>query len=269
MLYDSISQRSRANLDEALRRGGIMGGAPDADPANGAQPHLPGTGGDTGKGGGDDWKAKAETANAELEKLRAANKKRSDDEGAAKKKADEDEAKKRGEHEVLLKQRDAELAAAQAQTKALHEAAQARVERSTKRLSDAARKEIDLVKDSLPLDKLEALIDAKLEGGQVIEGGVVTPPAPAPGGVRRDAKGHQLHAETVMILEDRGAGESKYQVGKALGAIPIGGGDVKFRWKGTGDDRKDTQAFIELLNKAAYNPMRDKTTAAHKRIFGG
>ena len=267
MTYDSISPRSRANLDEALRRGGIQGGAPDAPPPE--QKPLPGTEPPAPKG--DEWKVKAEAAQAELAKVQARDKKRSDDEIAAKKKADEDEAKKRGEHEVLLKQRDAELAAAQAQAKVYADAAAARVDRSIKRLSEAAQKEIALVRDSLPLDKLEAFIEAKLEGGQTapIEGGgVVTPPSPAPGGVRRDAKGHQLHAETVMILEDRGADESAYAVGKSLGAIPVGGGDFKFRWKGTGDNKKDTQAFIALLNKAAYNPMRDNRSAVHKRIFG-
>lgn len=236
---------------------GLQGGAPDEQPK---QEPLP----LDDKAKPDDTaalKARAEKAEADAAALRAKDKKRNDDESAAKKKAEEEEAKKRGEFEALMAKRDAELKAANEEAERLRVATQKRIDAGIAKLGDAAKKEIEIVRGSLSLDKLEELVTIKL--GDVI----ANPPSPGVGTGRRDGSGgHKIDPGTEELLVEVSASTGARETAKKLGEFKRDGDSV-FRWRGTGDDRKDTMSFVDMLNKIADNPIRDMREKARDRVL--
>lgn len=264
-------------MAEALRRG-VQGGTGDGD----------GTGDGSGDGAGGSGKpaqgdpplgdkappkddataAKLAAMQKENAELKAAEEKRVADAEAAKKKAAEDAAKKKGEYEPLLAKKDEELSEAERKLKAAVEENQSlkkavvdRIEANIKALPEAAQAEIKLVRESLSLDKLQELVDlkAKAAGGGT---GDVPPrtPAPNPGGMgggHKKGKDYEIHAETRMVMEELYVEDGVFETSKNMGRIDMGDGDYKYRYRGTGDDKKDTKSFIGMLRGVAQRSKED------------
>jgi len=258
-----INESAVPRLLEAVRRGGIQGGAPDGDDAAvKAAAEAKAKADADAKAKGDEaaaLKARAEKAEADLAKKNEAD-------AAAKKKLEDDEAKKRGDFDKLTRQKDDEIAALKARADradALEKASKERIDAAIAKLPDAAKKEIELVKDSLTPEKLEALV--ALKGGDT---SIPIPPAPGVGnrGGRKDG-GYELNPVTVEVLDELYEPEQTRQTAKHLGSFMRGTNPV-FRWQGTGNDPKDTLSFINMMNKIAYNPLRDMMTASQERLFG-
>lgn len=270
--FAAASTRFRANVRAAVVAGGVFGGAPDDDAAAKAAAEAKAKADADAKEREADPVKKAAHEKAELktraEKAEKELAERKSAEAAAKKLAEETEAKKKGEYEKLLADREkenTELKKKAERADQLEKATQTRVDAMIAKLPDAAKKEVELVKASLSIDTLESFVATKLEAAGI----GIAPPAP---GVKqrggRTDKGHELHPETIGLLEDISADAGALETGKMLGTFERDGTPV-FRWKGTGDDRKDTVSFIDLLKKIAYNPLRELAAEQRKRVFGG
>lgn len=237
------------------------------------QPTLPGT---------DDAAAnarkEADAAKAELARLKdseraakAADAKRAKD--AAAKKAIED-----GKAAEELDKANAELAELRAQKEALEAASRSRIDSSIKKLSAEAQADIELVKDSLPLDKLDAFVSAKLEAAA----GPSDPASPEPGdkpaappsapptpGVKGNdhshKAGHEIDPVTREVLEEMNVSPRTIELSKKLGVDSSG----KFGWQRTDDERKNRGAFIHLLDSIKAIPVGGQPDdAAYDRVLG-
>ena len=260
-----INESAVPRLLEVYRRGGVRGGAPDGD---GGKDDKGGKEGGGDKGDPDPAAAAAKEAAALKERAEKAEKLLADrtaaDE-AAKKKAAEDDAKKRGDFDKLAAEKDAEIAKLKAQADRgaeLEKASRTRVDAMIAKLPDEAKKEVDLVKDALSLEKLEAFVWAKAEAAGT-GGGL--PPAPGVGGRRGKDDSHELHKETKMVLRRLSAPREALEIGSMLGKFDRDG-DPVFRFRGTGDDEKDTESFIGFMNSIAVNPVREISDERMKRI---
>lgn len=256
-------ERFAANIAELVLRGGAQGGGPEEDEAaaKAAADKAAKDEADRKSKGGDDIaaiKARAEKAEKDLADRKAA-------EAAAKKKAEDDEAKKKGEYEKLLGEKEKELADLKAKAgraDELEKAALARVDAMIEKLPDAAKKQLAIVKDGLSLEKLEAFVSA-----QFGEGGIPLPPAPGVGSKKKQEDGtHELHKESKMVLRRVNAHPDALKVATRLGQFDRDG-DPVFRWRGTGDDEKDTESFIAFMEAMSANPFRGGEDERLKRVL--
>lgn len=237
-MHVSAHDRFAKNLRDAIARGGLQGGAPEGDDASKAAVAKELA----------EAQARARAAEEQVAKFKADEAKR-----AADAKAKEDaEAVEKGKHKELLAAREADLAAQKAALEAATKTIRAGIEKKAAKLPEVAKKQYDLLKDSLTPEKLDGWLETMLEGA--------TPAAKAPdalttgGGKKKDGE-HKLHPETLDILREHVpevAMRIEKEVGKRIGSFEISkGGDHKFRWGGHEDDRQATVAFIDLMNHIA------------------
>lgn len=217
----------------------------------------------------DDGEPQKTEAEKELERVLEENRRLKDDakkSAAAKRKSEADKRTKKAIEDDKLKdellKREEELEKERDAREALEQAARDRVDRAINKLPKEAQEEIALVRDDLPLSKLEALVerkstpaaadnqDDKNKGGKPASGG--KPPTIGIGGNdRRERKGkHELHPETVDVIKEIG-GPDQLRLAENLGATS----DGKFGW-GRVEDQKETNAnFIHLLNRIKATPV--------------
>lgn len=215
-----------------------------------------------------DWKAQAIEAREALASRQAADARAEDKKRVAAKQAEEDEARKRGDFDRVLSTKEQELVALREANERYATAAQERLTAKVGRLPEAVQAKLALVRDALPIDKFEALVEAELGGTAPVDAAPL-PPSPAVGSSGAPTGGdYQLHPETVGMLDDLYVPEHRRLIASKLGRFPVGGGDFKFRYQGTGDDRKDTLSTINLMNALSPGIDREARSEAHKRLFG-
>lgn len=222
-------------------------------------------GDDKGGDGSSGSDGRADTLAAENQKLKDEIRKAK---AEARKRDADSRVKKAAEDNKLkdeLTRTSEELEKARERAEALEEKARARVDRMLAKLPKEIQEEIELVKDDIPLDKLEALVekrssssmkkpddgksDNKPDGGD--SGGGKPPPSVGVGGTKpKTNDGHQLHVETKDVLHDLYAKPRHYDVAEHLGVSAEG----KFGWGRSDDEHQNTANFIHLLDRIKAQP---------------
>lgn len=222
---------------------------------------------------------KDEKTAAELERLAKENTRLQEEVRKAKadaRKRDQDKRTKKALEEGKLQEEltktTDDLAAAQEKADKLEAAAKARIARQVAKLPKEAQEEIDLVKDDLPFDKLEALVEkrtaaavaaAAIDGVKAkdkdksgdhgkTEGGGKPPPTIGVHGIdaTRDM-GHEIHPETKGVMKALYAREQQFDTARALGISS----DNKFGWGRSDDEQQSTANFIHLLDSIKAQPI--------------
>ena len=220
---------------------------------------------------------------AELAKYREADDKRRQKDADARRKQEEEEAAKRGEYKTLAEKREAELEEARRredearrEAEGLRKLAIDRIENDIARLPKNVQEDIAMIRDGLPMDRLQAYVARQIEiaAAQQKEPGAPedkgnpeptrSPPAPNPDSQRPKDKPavHELHPETRMILEETYQDDSAMQMGKVIGKIPIGRGNFKFTVVDHSRanaplkeaQRANTKKFIDYTKQFAGDP---------------
>lgn len=208
---------------------------------------------------------------AEAASLRSKNEERKKKEAQKKKDKEEQEALARGEHENLIKQLKEQLNQQSEIVENFKKQAQERLDKKIEALPDEAKAELELIRDSVPHDKLEGLVDMKLGKGaqsMELEPGTPAPPAPSAASGTGQRKEDALDADTVKILDKLMADESVYEIGRQIGHFGINSaGDQKFRFMATGDDDEDTRRFIRLVKATSVDdPFAKRKAEQLKRV---
>jgi hypothetical protein len=162
------------------------------------------------KGDGDAVKAleaRAKAAEEKAAKLEAENKKRDE----AKAKADKDAASAKaiedGKAKDVIAQQAKDLAEAKEKADRLESAAKARVAKMEERLSDAAKKRLDIVRAKLSIDEVETFVASELEtdGKTDAGGGASFTPG---GGTGSNKDSIKMHDESKEVLANIGVEQS-------------------------------------------------------------
>lgn len=219
-------------------------------------------------------RARLAAVEAEKAKLRDKEAKRKQQEAATQKEKETAEALKRGEHEKLIAELQEKLKATESEIGSYRKAAEERLNKKIEALPEAARAELELVRDVLPHDKLEKLVELKsapqAQTEEMKSDDDYTPAMPAPstsaGGPRREKD--PLHPGTVHILKALMAPESVFEMGRQATSFLSDRqtGDHKFRWSGTGDDGEDTRRFIRFVAAGAADPWAARREAHLKKL---
>lgn len=155
------------------------------------------------------------------------------------------------------------LADEQAKREALEKAVRDRINKNIERLPQEMQDDIALVKDDLPIHKLEALVDKRLDAvvkappkkddgdNKPAKPMAGAPPMPGVhGDNKRDERGHELHPETVSVLRHQSVRKSVYDTAKFLGVDSNG----VFGWQRGDDQTENKDAFMQLLRDTTYQP---------------
>lgn len=244
--------------------------------------------GDDGDGDAGDGDGGA-APDSEVERLAKANAKLQEDLRAAKAAARKADAAKRAQaakdenklQEELTRTAD-ELAKANERLEAIEQATKNRVEAKISKLPKDVQDEIELIRDSVAIDKLEAFVDKRAattassssDGDDKAKGSAgggangVKPKVTRPVGVHNaDVRkvGHQIHPETKETLLDLSARDHHFKVAERLGYTES---DGKFGWGRTEDQRETTANFIGLLDSIKAKPVGgDDPDALYERML--
>ena len=223
-------------------------------------------------------RAEAEKARAELDKMKAKERKaKSEADARAKEKAAK-EAIENGKAAEELRRAHDELAQIRAEKEALETATRERIENTIKRLPEAARKDIELVKDSLPLDKLDAFVSMKFESAGPQEtaapdsGDKPAPSAPPTPGIkgadRSRSVGHEIDPVTREVLDEMHTSPRTVELSKELAVDSTGKFHIGLGNKNPDDYKANTGAFIHLLDSIKAVPIGGVSDdAAYDRVL--
>jgi hypothetical protein len=192
----------------------------------------------------------------------------------AKKKQAEEETKKaieQGKIKDILDKTQEELKKFKEEKAAMEKAISDRIEETIKTLPKEAQDEIALIKESLPLQKLDAFVLSKVKGvskmsTQQDKTKGDAPPAPGVGtGSRESKKGHQIDPATKEILKQRFVKARVYDVAEHLGVDSVG----KFGWGRSDNEAESTGAFIHLLDNMKALPVGStQDDVAYQKVMG-
>lgn len=214
-------------------------------------------------------KARAEQAERALAELKENDKKTKLE---SKKRQEEEENKKtieQGKYKEAFEKAQLELKQLKEEKESIETATRERIEKTILGLSKEQQEEINLVKDSLPLAKLDAFVSSKLSKittQQTAETKTKTT-TPAPGvttSISEKRQGHQIDPTTKEILQERFAKPRVYELAENLGVDSVG----KFGWKRSDNEAENKGAFIHLLDSMKAIPVGfQQDDVAYQRVL--
>lgn len=235
-------------------------------------------GGDDGGKGDDKVGSDNAALTARLDAIEKENRELKAAQDADKRKRNAKKAEADGKLKEELEKSNEELAKLRERNERIEKATRERIERNIAKLPEDARADIELVRDDLSIEKLEALVDKRMGSTKSVDEDKdkdkdqddkdkkVAPPAP---GVRTTNSepnvGHEIHAETKNIMRAVYAKPEAYEISKHIGVDSVG----KFGWGRTDDENENKANFINLLDTISAQPVGGvPSSAKYNRILG-